>query len=238
MLCVHTVSIDHYSLASAWMHAKPRFSILAWQITSALNRREKKSEFLFFFTMWKCCLLYCQVFHTVLCFLFELLLHCSSNFLLLSECQSEMTVVLCQTTYTPDGNPFAFHLKLISFVVTMLVTRWTSLCLHWDHSYLLCVSDVQALTNNLWDSTWYFYSVWHSFLYGCFPLTKLFIFLFNLLRCISPSTPSKIGRNLQSSGIYQSPCWNLGLYIKLSDECLLFCLPSALDIEMFLQSMT
>jgi len=41
-------------------------------------------------------------FHTVLCFLFELLLYWASNFLLLPICQSEMKVVLCQTSCTSD----------------------------------------------------------------------------------------------------------------------------------------
>lgn len=62
---------------------------------------------------------------SVFCFPFELFLPCASNFLLLSICQSEMTVVLCQTSYTPDWNPFTFHLNLISFLISMLFTGWT-----------------------------------------------------------------------------------------------------------------
>lgn len=54
--------------------------------------------------------------------------------------------------------------------------------------------------------------------------------------CIDLAHTVEVGRNLQSNCIFQRPSGSLGLYIKLSDECLLFYLPSALDIEKFLQS--
>lgn len=53
-------------------------------------------------------------------------------------CPSEMTVVLCQTTYTPDGNPFIFHLKLIS----LLLLSWSQdeqVCAFPGITHIYCV---------------------------------------------------------------------------------------------------
>lgn len=101
---------------------KPRFSVLASQITSASNEREKIWVSLFFPQVYTLLLVFSQ--RALL--LFELLLCCTSNLLFLPICQSEMTVVLCQTSYTSDWNPLTFHLKLISFLGFKLFSGWTS----------------------------------------------------------------------------------------------------------------
>lgn len=46
--------------------------------------------------------------------------------LVIFHCFQSVRVVLCQTSYTSGWNLFAFHLKLISFLVSMLFTEWTS----------------------------------------------------------------------------------------------------------------
>lgn len=105
------------------------------------------------------------------------------------------------------------------FLISMLFSGWTSSQFTLSlgiHISITCLrasrADQQSMELHL-----IFYSVWHSFLYGS-------------------GSYSKVGRNLQSNCIFQRPSGNLGLYIKFSDECLFFYLPSALDIEKFLQS--
>lgn len=154
MLCVHSASIDHCSLASAWMPVKPRFSVLASQAMSALNRREKNSEFQYVFPQ---AVMLCTLLSgfSMQHFLFEPLTDCTSTFLLLLICQSEMTVALCQTSYASDWNPFTFHLQLIIFSFLCCFQDEPVHSSHFtlEHIYLLHVSDVQGLNNNLWDST-------------------------------------------------------------------------------------
>lgn len=119
------------------------------------EQEKRNLSFCVFFHKQKCYGHYCQVFPCSALLLLVLLTDCTSAFLLLPICQSEMTVALCQTSYTSDGNQFTFHLQLIIFSFLCCSQDEPVHSSHFllEYTYLLHASELQGLTNNLWNFT-------------------------------------------------------------------------------------